>query len=396
MIYDVAIVGAGTSGLFAAINLHAGRIIIFDNKAGAEKLSITGNSRCNITNCIGKEEFLSNYGKNGNFLRDAFKLFFKDELFAFLDSSGFKTTCIDNRVILKNKKSSELAKFLLLKAKNKASAFKSKEAVTNITKQQDIFKIITKNGHYSAKTVLAACGGKSYAQTGSNGSCYKIVKNLGHTVVKPEPFEVPFCSENIQKLQGLSFKNANLTLKTGKRKFCTVGDIVFTHFGISGPAVLKLSEKMFDSAELFVDLINIQKEDFIEDMFASKGKVKNFLKKYLPVRFVYEYLNIDKQAKELSKKELNYILNTLFQFRLHVKKCSFDKAFVTKGGVSTKEIDPKTMESKIVKNLFFCGEIMDIQGSIGGFNLQAAFSTAFTAIKAMNRKVNPFLSGQYL
>jgi predicted Rossmann fold flavoprotein len=385
MIYDVAVVGAGACGLTAAIHLNSEKVILFDNKAGALKLSITGNNRCNITNCLNFDRFIENYKPNGNFLRDAFGKFFTKDLRIFLRTLRIETTCVGNRLILKNKKSKELAEILLQKAKESAD-FRANESVLKIVKDNGIFILTTKSSKYFAKNVLLACGGMSFPKTGSNGYCYKIAEELGHSIVKQEPFEVPFCAKNTKPLQGLSFKNIELTLKIGKKKIQPRGDIIFTHFGISGPAILKLSENEFEITKLFVRFISEDEELFKIRMLSYNGKVKSFLKSYLPERLIMYLTDIDKFTKELSKKEIKSIIDVLFRFEIDVKKCSFDRAFVTKGGISLKEIDPKTMESKIVKNLFFCGEIMDIQGSIGGFNLQAAFSTGFLASSSINRK----------
>ncbi len=387
MIYDLAVVGAGTCGLFAVINSQKLKTIVFDKNSGAKKLAITGNRKSNITNCSDKNSFLDYYGKNGNFLRDAFGLFFKDELVDFLHSEGFRTICKDNRVVIDKNSSSDLAEAMLNTAKRRVTSFKEYEPVVDIKKIDSLFDIVTTKRVYKAKSVLLACGGMSYPKTGSDGSCYKIAKKFGHTIIEPEAYEVPFCSSDTKNLSGLSFKDVVLTLKTDKKRFVETGDMIFTHFGISGPAILKLSEHSFEKARLFVNFMDIGKEELVKALLSSRKKVKNTLKEFMPGRFVDNVIKTDKYVKGLSKKEVSDIINTLFEFKLDVKKCSFDRAFVTKGGVSVREINPKTMESKIVKNLFFCGEIMDIQGSIGGFNLQAAFSTAFCAVSAVNRYI---------
>ncbi len=383
MIYDLAIVGAGACGLFAAVNSKPLKIIIFDKKSGAKKLAITGNDRSNISNCLKKEEFLYHYGKTGNFLRDAFKLFFKDELVDYLRSVGFETTCSNGRVVLKNRNSQELSKALLGMSKNRAHMFKGYEPVVNLKKNGDYFNVITAKGIYVSKTVLMSCGGKSYPSTGSEGSCYAIVKKFSHTIVKPQAYEVPFCCGKTEHLKGLSFKDVGLTLKVGKKRFYETGDIIFTHFGVSGPAILRLSEKDFKKAKLVIDFIGMEEEKFVSILLKSNKKIRNIIKDFMPERFVKKFIKTDKYPKEASKKEIKNILDLLFRFEVDVEKCSFDRAFVTKGGISTKEIDPKTMQSKLVRGMFFCGEIMDIQGSIGGFNLQAAFSSSFCAINSI-------------
>ncbi len=386
MIYDLAIVGAGTCGLFAAINSHSLTTVVFDKNSGAKKLSITGNSKSNITNCIKKEEFLERYGKNGTFLRDSFKLFFKEELINFFERSGFDLICKDNKVVLKSKTSEEFAKALLNKAAKSVTSFRGYEPVVDISKDRDIFILNTHKDQYYAKNVLLACGGKSFPATGSDGSCYNIAKKLGHDIVKPNPCEVPFCCKDVKNLQGLSFKNVHLTLKTAKKRFSEYGDILFTHFGISGPAVLELSKNDFKHAKLFINFLGIKEQELLELLTKKNRKIKNIVKDIMPKRFVDEIVKTDKYSKEASKRELKEIVNSLLEFEVEVEKCSFNKAFVTCGGVSLREINPKTMESKLTKGLFFCGEIMDIQGSIGGFNLQAAFSTSFCAMNSIKSR----------
>ena len=387
MIYDLVIVGAGPCGLSAAINSTLKKIIVFDKKSGAKKLSLTGRNRSNITNCIKKEEFIAHYGKTGNFLRDAFNVFFKDDLIKFLNTINIETKCEDNRVLLKNISSEKFADALIKEAHKKNIELRTNEAITDIHKHKGLFYVTSQKSRYKSKAVILACGGRSYPQTGSDGTCYKIAQSLDHTIIEPQPYEVPFCSKDAAGLQGISFKDVSLSLKIKKKRIEESGDIIFTHFGISGPAILRLSEYDFDEAKLSIRFVDIDKSRFIDDMMLFNGKVKNYIKKYMPERFINAYLDLDKKTRELSKSEINNILKKLYGFELTVKKCSFDRAFVTKGGVDTRKINPKTMESRITDNLYFCGEMMDIQGSIGGFNLQAAFSTGFLSASAINSRI---------
>ncbi len=387
MIYDVAVVGAGACGLTTAIFLNSKKTILFDSKTGAAKLSITGNNRCNITNLTDFDSFFDNYKPNGQFLRNSLSSFSQSDLIKFLKSLKIKTKTVKNRVVLENSTSKELSD-KILKTAVKKTLFFPNTPIVDMKQDNELFILKTKKTTYKSKFVVLACGGMSYPQTGSNGLCYKTAAKIGHTIIKPAPFEVPFCSENTKNLQGLSFSNVELTLKIDKKKIKTKGDIIFTHFGISGPAILKLSENDFKNAELIIKLINKDEDEIKQRLLNYKGKAKKIIKKFLSVRFVDSNIKTEKYAKELSKKDINQILDTIFRFSMDVKKCSFDRAFVTKGGVSLKEINPKTMESNIIKNLFFCGEIMDIQGSIGGFNLQAAFSTGFLTAKTINARIN--------
>ncbi len=382
-IYDLAIVGAGVCGIMAAIQANIRNSIMFDTKNGAEKLAITGNNRCNLTNTLPLEEFLSAYNRNGQFLRSAFRRFFSDDLIRFVKKIGFETETDSNRIFLKNATSKRFAKKLLEEAQKRLMHFKKFEAVIRVDLVKKYFVLHTCKGRYMAQRLLLACGGASYPQTGSMGICYSLAKKFGHTIVAPQPAEVPLCSDNTAPLQGIALKGVPVKLKTGSSVHSTRGDILFTHFGLSGPAILELSCKNFTDAKIIINLINMSQKELKKRIEGFRGTPGSFFKRLLPNRIV-DYLNLPKKCfQELSKRDIHSIIERVTSFQLNVRKCPLEKAFVTVGGVSVKQINPETMESKLVKNLFFCGEIIDISGPIGGFNLQAAFSTGFLAGKSI-------------
>jgi len=386
-IYDIAIIGAGACGLACALNLKTDNVLILDAKSGALKLALTGNNRCNITNTLPIDEFIQSYGKDGRFTTDTFRRFFRDELLSFLKQYNIKTETENEKVRLKGISSKEFAQILLNQAQ-KRFKLKKFHKVVKLKPSDGIFKIETINKKiYKSRFVLLSTGGRSYPQTGSDGSGYRLAKQLGHKIEPLEPIETPFCCKKTSNLQGISLRNVGLTLKIDKKTLKTEGDIVFTHFGISGPAILKLSNESFKKGKLIIKFIDTDEKDFINRLHFYKGKTKNFLSKYIPERLAQLSPYADLNCANLNKKQLNEIANFVFRFEIDIEKCGFKKAFATKGGVNLKEVNPRTLESKIVKNLFFCGEILNIQGPIGGFNLQFAFSSGFLVADEINRRL---------
>ena len=389
MIYDCVIIGAGASGIFTALNINSNKLVLIDKNTGAKKLSITGNSRCNITNSAPLDDFLNSYGKNGQFLRDSFNLFFRDKLIEFLKSINVNTKSHNGKILIEGVISKELARRMLnLISRNKIE-FRQFEPVIDISKGR-YFKTTTNKADYYSKSVVLACGGMSYPSTGSSGDCYRFAKHFGHKITKLCAYESAFCIKcsHIKSLQGLSFHNVEVNLKYGKKSKKVTGDIIFTHFGVSGPAILELSEVDFDKAQLIIRFIDDNENQFLNFIRSKKGKVVNVLCEKLHRRFVKEIIKTDKFCSDISNKELREIFNLLHNFSVDVKKCPIKQAFVTKGGVSLKDVDPKTMQSKIVERLFFTGEILDIQGSIGGFNLQAAFSEGYLTAQSINNIIS--------
>ncbi len=386
-VLDVIIVGAGASGLACAYFLKTSNAIILDKYEGARKLAITGNNRCNITNTLPFEDFLLGYGKNGQFLRDTFGKFFREELLFWLKRLDVETREENGKIFLKNVSSKEFSRILKNEVETRTKV-KKFEPVISVKREGNLFLVETEKNLYKTVNLVLATGGKSYPQTGSDGSGYSLAKQLGHTIVDLEPIEAPFCSkEKIDHLKGITLKNTTVTLKLERKKITEKGDLLFTHFGLSGPVILKLSNNSFREAEISVKLLDNPKRT-VEKLHFFKGKTKNYLSKFLPKRLAELSPHKELQAANLNKKQLKDVENFLSDFRIEVKKCGFKRAFVTKGGVSIKEIDPKTFESKIIKNLFFCGEIVDIQGSIGGFNLQYAFSSGYTVASTINNRIS--------
>ncbi|WP_035586992.1 BaiN/RdsA family NAD(P)/FAD-dependent oxidoreductase [Hippea jasoniae] len=384
--YDVAIVGGGASGLFCALNLKKGlNVVVFDKKSGAKKLALTGKNRCNITSTRELEDFLLSY-RNGKFLRDAFGVFFKEQLIEWLKKHGISVEIEKEKVRLGNISSEEFAK-LLLKLTKKQCCFHPFEPVVDIEKRDDFYILKTTKGIYRSKSVVIATGGASYPSTGSDGNGFKLAQKLSHRIEELEAAEVAFCAEGVRRFQGLSFDNILAVLKIGSKTIKRRGDLIFTHFGVSGPVIFELSAESFRNGILVLNFIDMQRDDFVRKLRSFRGKLKNFLAEFTPKRFASYAPSGNKLCRELGKSELNKVWNYVSAFELNIKKCPIEMAFVTRGGVSVKEINPKTFESKLHKNLFFCGEVVDIDGPIGGFNLQYAFSSGYLVAKTLNERL---------
>ncbi len=384
MIYDCIIIGAGASGVFAALNLKSDKILLLDKNNGLKKLSITGRTRCNITNSLEFEEFLKAYGRNGRFLQDSFRLFFRGELLEFLKSIGIKTVNEIGKIRINNVNSMQFAKKLLSLLRKMKVEIHQFEPVAGISKNS-LFEVKTDRALYMSKTVILSCGGISYPKTGSTGDGYRLARSFGHKITKLSAYESAFDADrDFSPIEGVSLENAKLKLKLKKSTKRITGDIIFTHSGISGPAVLKLSETDFDKALLVIELIGMNEAEFIRFIRGKNVKLINAVSEIIPKRLAHFIIKDDLFCKETSNKLLHELFNKLENFSIMVKKCHISRSFITKGGVSLKDINPKTLESKLIKGLFFAGEMLDIQGSIGGFNLQAAFSTGFLAAYSIN------------
>ena len=420
--YDIVIVGAGPAGLMAGIESYtpSRKILILEKMPRpALKLRISGKGRCNITNDASLEEFLSHFGKNGRFLKFAFAEFFNTDLLEYFEKLGvaFKLEQ-GGRYFPQNDKALEIVEALLNKVKSLKIPLAVNSEVTGITKLPDgkFFLSINKKNPVEGKVsqsisiqadnVVLATGGKSYPRTGSSGAGYKLASQLGgHTVTSVMPALVPIETkgDTAKKLQGLSLRNVKAKLLVNNKKVDErFGEMLFTDFGVSGPIILSLSgnvvkllqekQKVVLSIDLkpALDHETLDKRLLREINENSRQSFKSLLKKLLPRKLMPVFIE---KLKIAEKKELNQItIEERKRLRMLLKEFlfevpgyrSFDEAIVTSGGVSIQEINPQTMESKLVKGLYFAGEIIDIDADTGGFNLQAAFSTGWVAGRALH------------
>jgi hypothetical protein len=403
-IFDVAIVGAGPSGIIAAgVVAESGAkvILIEKNERLGQKLLLTGNGRCNITNAeFNLRKLVNNYGKEGEFLFHAFSVFGPKEVINFFNSLGIETKIENNkRVFPKSGKSKDilnvLEKYLL---ERKVNILLNSQVSRIISKNNKIEKLVVGDREIIAKNYIICTGGKSYPITGSTGDGFRWLEGLGHTISEPSPALVPIKTREdwVMDLQGLALKDVEISVK---KQFKEIGDVLFTHFGLSGPLILDISKrigKLLKQGEvkLNLDLLPNLNIEVLDKEFRKKVKetpkrsIKSLLADFMPKRLVMVFMKKlkieDKQINNITKEERRDIIKLLKNIEVTViDLLGFDLAMVTSGGVSLKEIDDKTMKSKIIDNLYFAGEIINIDGRSGGFNLQLCWSTGYLAGKSI-------------
>ncbi|MDR2623426.1 MAG: NAD(P)/FAD-dependent oxidoreductase [Methanobrevibacter sp.] len=399
--YKIAVVGGGPTGIIAAIS--AGKIlgsalkeiILIEKTSLGEKLLLTGGGRANITNSKPIKEQLLKFSKHKNFLKHSFHGFTNEDLLDIFENKGleFKEEW-NGKYFPVDGKASSVLKILKEYLDELKIHVRLNSCVELITKKNDEFhiKIKDENTVTSSKVVLAT-GGKTYPKTGSTGHGYKIAENFKHEISPIKPGLVPFKikDKELQKLSGMTLEDVEVSFGNDENK--VRGSLLISHFGLSGPAILDLSNFYTSNTTILMDLIpNINETELnkrIMDDLGSKGKMllKNYLKFYLKNRFIDYFLKTtaidgDKKLSNLSKKDRIKITNNLKQFIINIDGVLHEVAMITCGGVKTNEINPKTMESKLVPGLFFAGELLEPAGLTGGYNLQMAFSTGFLAGKS--------------
>ena len=396
----VVVIGGGAAGLLAAgtaCRNGAAVTVIEQNDRPGKKILISGKGRCNVTNDCTPSEFIPNVTKNGKFLFSAINRFSPQDMKELLESLGVELkTERGRRVFPTSDKSSDILSALtryasgcsFVRAKAKAIALELDRAVG----------VVTDQGTFECDSVILATGGASYPLTGSDGSGYRIARAAGHTVTPLIPSLVPLTSPSplCAEMQGLSLKNVALTLYDGERAlYRDFGEMLFTHFGLSGPMILSASAHLrntdFGNVRVEIDLKPALDEQTLEKRILSdfakyvNRDAQNGLNDLLPQKIILPFLalaDVDprKKINVLTRAERERMLSTLKRFTLPVSGFRpIEEAIVTSGGVSVKEIDPKTMSSRLVKGLYFAGEIMDVDAYTGGYNLQIAFSTGFLA-----------------
>jgi len=379
------------------------------------KLRITGKGRCNLTNEKPLPEFISHFGRNGKFLIPAFSSFFTSELLAFFKSIGVLTvTERGDRVFPASDKADDVVEALLRWVYNLRVTIKNNSWVKRlIVKDSRVIGVrVTREKSssyrdYKADAVIITTGGASYPATGSSGDGYKLAETIGHTIVPIRPALVPLKTSGdiAPRLQGLSLRNVNARLYIdGKKKAEEFGEMIFTHFGLSGPIILTLSKHAVDalrlkkrvaiSIDLKPALDNARLEVRLLRDIQEHGnkKFSSMLKGLLPQKLIPVCVDTTRvlsgtPANQLTSAERKRLKAWLKDFRLEISGYRpFTEAIITAGGVSTREVNPQTMESKIVKGLYLAGELLDIDADTGGYNLQAAFSTGWLAGRSAVRK----------
>lgn len=406
-IFDVIIVGGGAAGLIAAAEASKrglSTLIREKNSKPGRKIMITGKGRCNVTNDCDIDTLIKNIHTNSRFLYSSLNLLTPQDLMRLIEEYTPLKVERGNRVFPVSDKAGDIVDALYRRVKLNSGQFRQAH-ITEINKDnsEDIFVLKDNQDNlYNSKNLLICTGGLSYPQTGSTGDGYKFAEQFGHKIIQPRPSLVPIeCNENIcTKMMGLSLKNVRLTLKeTGKKKpiFSEIGEMLFTHFGISGPLVLSASAFInpdkLDKYSFSIDFKPALSDETLNNRLQkdfSKFSNKNFsnaLDELLPSKSIPIFIKLSKispdtKVNQISKDQRKTLVNLLKNLTLTIKRLRpISEAIITSGGISVKEVNPKTMESKLVNNLYFAGEVLDVDAYTGGFNLQIAFSTGYSAGK---------------
>ncbi|WP_411170411.1 NAD(P)/FAD-dependent oxidoreductase [Clostridium sp. MB05] len=394
----VIVVGAGPSGIMAALSASKNNevTLIERNNEIGKKLKLTGGGRCNITNNRDIEEFFDKIVTNKKFLYSAFYTFSNTNLLEYFSNNNLEYKVeYDQKVFTKSDKADEVIEiFKRDLMKNDVKVLYNTKVNDLIVEDESIKGIVTEEGkRIYADSVIVTTGGKSYPTTGSDGSMYDILQNHGHTINPLYPALIPLVIKEgfIKNLQGISMKEVIISTTIKKKKIQRQGDMIFAHFGISGPGVLKFSSyinKILKEKEVEIKLDflpEISKDELSKIIRSNSNKsLLNNLKVYLPQNFIKEILNIlnlsEVKIAELKKEEELKLIEYIKEMPLTAEDTiTIKAAMVTSGGVSVKEINSSTMESKKIKKLFFAGEVIDIDAETGGYNLQMSFSTGYLA-----------------
>ena len=412
----VVVIGGGPAGMMAAITSaeNGNEVILLEkNKSLGKKLLITGKGRCNITSSLPMEDFIKNTPGNGMFLYSAYNRFTNQDIISFLKKQGLDVKEErGNRIFPVTDKSQDVLNCFEKKLKNLKNVkimYEMPVSEILINEEKRITGVKCKNGAIiKAEKVILATGGKSYPLTGSTGDGYEMAKKLGHTITKIKPSLVPletYEQDLHRSLQGLSLRNIKIKMvDTCKNKtiYEDFGEMLFTHFGVSGPVILSGSAHLVryknidellknKKIKLLIDLKPALTEEKLNDRilrdfeeFKNKN-FKNSLDKLLPQKLIpviieRSGINPDKQVNSITKQERTQIVKLLKDFEVTIKNFRrIEDGIITAGGISIKEVNPKTMESKLISGLYFAGEILDVDSYTGGFNLQIAYSTGFVA-----------------
>ena len=409
----VVVIGGGPAGMMASITSaeNGNEVILLEKmQTLGRKLLITGKGRCNITSSLEMEEFIKNTPNNGMFLYSCYQKYTNKDIIEFLKRQGLEVKEErGNRIFPITDKSQDVLNCFLKRLKELNVEIRTNEKVQKIlVKDKKVVGVVTQNGKINADKVILATGGKSYPLTGSTGDGYGMVEKLGHTITNIKPSLVPieiYDKVICKELQGLSLRNVEIKLidkEKNKVIYEDFGEMLFTHFGVSGPTILSSSAHLVRYKDIENKLKNHKivlkidlkpalteeklNERILRDFTEFKNKqFKNSLGKLLPQKLIEvvidrSKINPNKKVNEITKEERKRLVALLKHFEVEIKDFRpIDEAIITSGGVSIKEINPKTMQSKIVEGLYFAGEIIDVDSYTGGFNLQIAYSTGYTA-----------------
>lgn len=394
----VIVVGGGPAGIMAALSASKMNevILIERNNEIGKKLKLTGGGRCNITNNKPIEEIFEKVVTNKKFLYSAFYTFSNEDLLSYFRKQNLEYKIeYDDKVYTASDKADDVIEVLKKDLESRKVKILYNTLVDDLIIEEGVIKgVLTYEGKkILGDKVIITTGGKSYPQSGSDGMMFEILRKHGHTIKPLYPALIPLVikEEFIKKLQGISMKNVIFSTKIKKKKIENAGDMIFTHFGISGPGVLKFSSyinKHLENGEIEIslDFLPEKSREEISNIIRSNPNksLLNNLKAILPQNFVREILNLlnltEVRIHELKKEDERKIIDYIKEMKLTVRETlTIKAAMVTSGGVNVKEINASTMESKIIRNLYFAGEVIDVDAETGGYNLQIAFSTGYLA-----------------
>jgi len=398
---DCIVIGGGPAGMMAAISagISGKRVVLIErNSVLGKKLLLTGNGRCNLSHkIVNEKDFVTNFGRNGDFLLSPFSIFGPFQMMAFLKQNGLEVVVDEKgKCFPKSNKAQTVLDFLIKLLRDNKVEILFNSVVDDILLEQEMVKevVLIDGRRLKCNNLIIATGGKSFPQTGSDGSFYSVIEKLGHSINPLYPGLSPLRSSDLSSLMGISLSDVLVSLyRKGRIVVKNRGDILFTHFGITGPVILDMSNEL--GSDLKKGLVNICLDLFpdksVEEVMillfegGRNRTVKNALNNLLPERlvvFLLDRLLIDKEKKvnQIGKREVGRIVVEMKSMSISIEGVmGFDQAMITGGGVSLKEIDSKNMKSKLVKNLYFAGEVIDIIGRTGGYNLQACWSTGYVA-----------------
>lgn len=403
--YDVIVIGGGASGMMASIfsarNGNSTLILDHNEKLG-KKLYITGKGKCNLTNNSSIEIHLNNTITNSKFMFSALNQFTPQDTMEFFEDNGLKLrTERGYRVFPDSDKSSDVIKTLERTMQRYGVEVSLNQEIKSVKKETQFHILCDNNIKYTCNSLIVATGGMSYSGTGASGLGYEIAKQFGHKIIEPRSALCPIVvNDNISELNGLSLRNITLSYNQGKKSFEEFGDLLFTFNSLTGPIALTLSSKInkmdIEDTKLYIDLKPALSAEKLDEKFQrefvefAKKDYRNYLNSLLPASFIEFFMKKtkikNKKMSEFTKSDRLNLINTLKKFDFSIKSLdNINVSIVTSGGVNIKEINATTCESKIIENLYFVGEVLDIDALTGGFNLQIAWSTGYVAGNSIKR-----------
>ena len=404
--YDVVVIGAGPAGLFCAIHAvcSKNRVLLLEkNSDPGKKLLLSGSGQCNITHEGEIRDFLARYGNHGKFLKPALFAFTNADLISFFNERWLSTvTEKDGKIFPKTRKSDDVLATLLVECRKRGVILQCGDAVTGISWTSDGFEITTIGKVYRTTVIVIATGGASYTGSGSTGDGYRFAASMGQPVAEIGPALTPLHIRNFPfaTLSGISFQQMHFSVWRAKKKIADyTGDVLFTHLGLSGPGILDASREIRTDDEIRLSFVGtLKREEFATDLRrriqeSRDRQIGTILAAYpIPERLNRKLLALsgipeDLKGNHFSAEQRSQLITNCTEFPLTVTAPGgFSVAMVTRGGIALENVNPKTMESTIIPNLYFAGEVLDIDGDTGGYNLQAAFSTGFLAGQNIRKK----------